>query len=308
MPRPILSPGFFRAEQAAQAEHLACSIASSGDRAEWSASQEKDTVVSPSSSPVPAAHLAQRTSPVQPFTTDRFLDPASDEALVVKLAGLTRSLSPSGRRLVLQLEAPVLKKAAYFSEEYSSERVLTVKAWSRAHAVEGVCCTRVGPSEASLFEVEDQHSAGRDLAERAQALAAELGLSIPRRQNGEVTPVDAAELGDEEEEEGFAEDDDSDDDIAFDYEIEEVDEVEAAESATEDSEAIAMLSPSSAVFHANTLAASLGPPPPRRRSPPHFPSQNPTINLSPPPTRTGRTGLQGLGPGWADASRQSQMA
>lgn len=240
-----------------------------------------------------------------PLTTEHFLDPASDEALVIKLAGLTRSLSPCARQLVLELDTPVLRKTVRFSEEHSvgreRDRVLTVKAWSRT-AVEGICSMRVEPPTderppGEQFEAEDD-LAGRSLSVRAQAMAAELGMRIPPRVNGALVNDDEDAFEDEILE--FPDDEDTD--MTFNFEVEDVQEVEEELDSDAD-RSLELLSPTSAVFHTHTLP--LGPPPPGRRSPPlATPVATPTLSRPPPP----RFAVQGLGPGWAEASRQSQLA
>ncbi|KAK4704987.1 hypothetical protein P7C70_g1226, partial [Phenoliferia sp. Uapishka_3] len=324
MPRPIFSPGFYAAETQAQSDTL-LSLLSSADST-WQQSREKDlgfsTSTVPSSrsvrlsfslcitphqraTPLTQSRLfvqsPQRSPPSSPIglaeQNEYFLDQSSDEALIVKLAGLTRSLTPLGRQLVLELETPLLRRTVRFTEEESigveGEKVVKVKAWGRSMVVEGVREARVDESyggDGWRQEVDEYADDG--LAARGRVFAQELGLYFPDNRDWDsgVLEFDATDEEDDRRPTGF------------DYEVEETHETE--EAVEEAQSHAAMLSPSSAVFHSLTLP--LGPPPPRRRTPePPIPTQT-NITLTLPRTRTGR--MHGnLGPGWAEASRQSRV-
>lgn len=193
--------------------------------------------------------------------------------------------------LVIDLGTPVLRKTVRFSEEEAlsrerilgHERVLTVKAWG-VRGLEGSCSVTLSGREEILRRPAQDPSA-TSLATRVQAMAAELGLSVPCRENdGTLVPGEGENANEQDQEP-------SDDD----------DQVEREGPITSFSPD--PITASSAVFHTHTLPLAL---PFGRRSPP-LPTPSTSTSLAQPTPRAGRT-LQGLGPGWAEASRQSQVA
>ncbi|KAM0752288.1 hypothetical protein T439DRAFT_204920 [Meredithblackwellia eburnea MCA 4105] len=254
------------------------------------------------------SHLA--TSPCSPssFITEHFLPP-SDEALIIKLQGLTRSLSPLGRHLIAKLDHQVLRKAVRFTEDKCGD-IITVKAWG-PNSVEGICNARIPPREQGTASMSEELLGSRSLHVRVQAMADELGLSIPRRTgNGALVPTAHMEEDEDTEDEDMSSEEG--DDVEFTIDVEDVDLVTHHDHSGPDSFGSATVrhhqrtaseafAPSSGVFHQHTLPLSL--PPPGRRGSPPLPTPSSTTVLSHPTPRAGRT-VQGLGPGWAEASQQ----